>query len=310
MDKVPVMYQSLLNFFLGKNLNLSLEVKNMKIFKLSAFFVLFASLLSTTVFSQKMKAEDVLAKHLDSIGTAEARSTNTSRVVVGDANVKFLSQKNQPAQGRIVLASVGEKMFWGLNLNAADYPAEKFSYDGNRAKAGFVRAGTRSILGNFIISNNVILQESLLGGTLSTSWALLNIGNKKAKLSFNGTKKIDGKEVYVLGYSNKGGSDIDITLYFDKETFRHIRTEYKRTSSAGIGLSPEQSSGYSETRLKVIEDFSNFKTEKGLTLPHTYNLLYSISGQKGTTEIEWSFNLNEFAFNQNLADSTFDAEAN
>ena len=95
-----------------------------------------------------------------------------------------------------------------------------------------------------------------------------------------GTKKIDGKEVYAVGYSRKGGSDVDVTMYFDKETFRHVRTEYKRTSSAGIGTSPEQSSGFSETRYKLVEDFGNFKTVNGLTLAQSYKVLYSATGQR------------------------------
>ncbi|MEO8072958.1 MAG: hypothetical protein ABI686_06895, partial [Acidobacteriota bacterium] len=85
--------------------------------------------------------------------------------------------------------------------------------------------------------------------------------------------------------------------------------EYKRTSSAGIGTTPDQSSRFSESRFKLTEDFSDFKTENGLTLPHNYRLNYSITGQNGTTEIQWSFIFNEFAFNQKLADGTFDAEA-
>lgn len=282
----------------------------MKIFKFSALFVLVTSLLSTSVFSQKMKAEDVLAKHLDSIGTAEVRSANTSRIIVGAANAQFISQKNQSTQGRIVLASAGDKFFWGLNLNAADYPGEKLSFDGRKVKVNLVRAGQRSILGNFISSNDEIMEEGLLGGTLSTSWALMNMQNRKAKLSYSGTKKIDGKEVHVIRYSPKKSSLEDIQMFFDKETFRHVRTEYKSTFSAAMGRTIDESARQSESRLKVVENFSDFKEEKGLTLPHTYNLFYSITGQRGTTEIEWSFNLNEFAFNQNLTDSTFDAEAN
>ena len=80
---------------------------------------------------------------------------------------------------------------------------------------------------NFVDGNEVVLRDGLLGGTLSSSWALIDLANKKAKLSFEGTKKIDGKEYYVMGYSPKGGSDVDIKLYFEKETFRHARTEYK-----------------------------------------------------------------------------------
>lgn len=281
----------------------------MKFFKFSAFVVLFFMAFSFSSFGQKLKAEEILAKHLDSLGSAEARASVKSRMVVGDAAVTFLSQKNQTAQGRIVLASAGEKLFLGMNLNAIDYPSEKFSFDGKKSRVGFVRSNERSVLGSFVLSNDQLLEESLLGGTLSTSWALLNMSAKKAKISSDGTKKIDGKEVYVLGYQPRS-SNIDIKLYFDKDTFRHIRTEYRYIHSAGIGTTPDQSSRLNETRIKVTEDFSDFKDEKGLTLPHQYRILYSVTGQKGTTEIEWIFNLKEFAYNQNFDDKTFNADAN
>ena len=257
-----------------------------------------------------MKAEDVIAKHLDSIGTAEKRQAVKSQLTVGDAAVKYIAPKNQNLHGRIVMASAKEKIFLGLNLNATDYPQEKFSFDGDKSKVAYTRLGARSVLGNFVLTNDLLLKESLLGGTLSTSWALLDLPSKNAKISYNGTKKIDGKENYVIGYSVKNGGDIDVTLYFDKATFRHVRSEYKRTSSAGIGTNPNDSSKFIETRFKITEDFSDFKETGGLTLPHDYKILYTVSGQNGTTEIEWDFKLSGFVFNQVFPDSTFDAEAN
>ena len=282
----------------------------MKIFNRTALFVLFFLISILPAAAQKMKAEDVLAKHLDSIGTAEARAATKTFITVGDVEVKLLSQKSVETKGRVVLASSGVKNFFGMKLDANNYSNEKFSFDGKKAKVGFVRTGTRSLLGNFILSNALMLEEGLLGGTLSTSWALLDVANRKAKLSFAGTKKIEGKEAYVLDYSPKGGGDINVTLYFDKETFRHVRTEYKRTSSASIGRTIDESARQRETRFKIVEDFSDFKTENNLTLPHKYRLLYSVTGQNGTSEIEWQFDLTEFAFNQSLDEKTFDAEAN
>ena len=258
--------------------------------------------------AQKMKPDDIVAKHLESIGTADARAAAKSMMGVGDVVVTFISQKNQTAQGRIVMASAGGKNFIGLQLNAVDYPGEKFSYDGNKAKVALVMNGKRSFFGNFVSSNDVILKESLMGGTLSLSWALANPA-RKAKLSGGGIKKIDGREVYELGYSPKGGSDIDISLYFDKETFRHVRTEYKYVSSAAIGATIDQSARQSETRLKVTEDYSDFKEFSGLTLPQKYKVNYTISGANGTTEVEWAYSLNEFAFNQPVDDKTFDIDA-
>ena len=258
--------------------------------------------------AQKLKPEEVVAKHLESIGTSDARAAAKSLTVVGDAVLTFVSQKNQTAQGRIVMASVSGKNFIGLQLNAVDYPGEKFSYDGSKAKVAVVMNGKRSFFGNFVSSNDAILKESLMGGTLSLSWALAN-ASRKGKLSGGGIKKVDGREVYELGYSPKGGGDVDVSLFFDKETFRHVRTEYKYTSSAGIGRTIDESARQSETRLKVTEDFSDFKAFEGITLPQKYKVNYLITGANGTTEVEWAYSLNEFAFNKHIDDATFDIDA-
>ncbi|MEP7148309.1 MAG: hypothetical protein ABI857_05440 [Acidobacteriota bacterium] len=275
---------------------------------LTGIFV-FAFFATSSTPAQKMTSEELVAKHLDSIGTAEVRTAVKSQIIVGDAVVTFVSQKNLNAVGRVVMASAGEKNFFGLSLNALDYPREQFVFDGSRSKIAPVLDGQRSYLGSFVGSSEIVIRGSLLGGTLASSWVLKDLVNKKAKLSFEGTKKIDGEEYYALGYSSKGGSDFAITLYFEKNTFRHARTEYKRTASAGIGTRPEQSSGFQETRLKVTEVFSDFRVENGLTLPHTYKLTYSEIGQRGTREVEWAYTLNEFAFNQPMDEKTFEVQA-
>ncbi len=280
----------------------------MKIFRLSIVFVLLT--FSVSAFAQKMKAEDVLTKHLDSIGTAEARAAIKNQIAVGTAEVKSITKITTPVVGRIVIVSAGKKNFWGMSLNSIDYPSEKFIYDGEKSKVGFVREGYRSTLGNFVLSNDLLLEEGLFGGTLSTAWAMLDVENRKAKLTLDGTKKINGRESYILSYLPKGGGDITVKLYFDKENFRHIRSEYKRIASAGIGSTPDASSRFSENRITLTEDFADFKPEGGLTLPHSYHILYSTTGtSNGSTGIEWTFNLTEFAVNQNLAASTFDINA-
>ena len=81
-------------------------------------------------------------------------------------------------------------------------------------------------------------------------------------------------------------------------------------SSAGIGVRPETSSQYIETRFKIVEEFGDHRPEVGLTLPHSYRILYSTSGQSGTVEIEWKFALTEFAKNQKFEPTTFKAPSN
>lgn len=276
---------------------------------LSAMFFL-TLCFANSLFGQKMTADELVAKHLASIGTTEDRAATKTMIVVGDAEVKSVTRITTPVVGRIVVASSGEKIFWGLGLNSADYPLEKFSFDGKDAKTAVIRLGIRSTLGGFVESNGLMLRQGLFGGTLGTQWTMLDLANRKGKLSMDGSKKIDGKEAFVIGYSPKGGGDIEVKLYFDKETFHHVRTEYKRITSAGIGRTPDASSRFSENRITLTEDFGNYKPEGKLTLPHSYRISYVTTGNSnGSTNIEWIFNLTEFAVNQKMPDDTFNIDA-
>ncbi|HKP70745.1 MAG TPA: hypothetical protein VJV05_15765 [Pyrinomonadaceae bacterium] len=265
-------------------------------------------LVASFASAQKLKPEEIIAKHLEAIGTAEARAAVKSQTIVGDAKVVFVSQKNMAAQGRVVMASAGPKNFFGLQLNAVDYPGEKFSFNGTKTAISALMNGKRSVFGDFVDANELGVRESLFAGVLASSWAMNDIASKKVKLG-SGSKKIDGKEYYTVDYNPKSGSDFDITLYFEKDTFRHARTEYKRTKSGGIGNNPNQSSQITQNVLKVVETYSDFRDEKGLMMPHVYKLNYSETGQGGSVEIEWEYALNDFQYNQPLDEKTFDINA-
>jgi hypothetical protein len=261
--------------------------------------------LALPMFAQKLTADEVVTKHLDSIGTAEARGAVQNIMTVGDVTFRFLAKADIPVPGRIVLASAGPKNFLGMSFNSNNYPGEQFVYDGKKVKVAMIQNVEKSKLGDFIHTNDLLLEDSLFTGALSSSWVLANMGNSKAKISFDGTKKIDGKEAYMVGYSRKGSGDLTITFYFDKETFHHIRTDYRRTQSAPIGNRPALAGYINEIKYQFVEDFSDFKAEKGLTLPHSYRFRYTETGQNGTVDVEWVCNLITFAFNQQLDDKTF-----
>jgi hypothetical protein len=262
-----------------------------------------------SVTAQKIGSAEVIAGHIASLGPAEVRASEKNRIAVGDATVKFVTGSTATALGRIVVAGESGKVFLGMNFGSNDYPREAFAYDGKSVAAAAVRDGIRSVLGNFILSNDRVVKESLIGGALFNSWGPANLETNRAKIGFDGKKKIGGRDLYVLSYSPKGGADIKIKLFFETDTFRHVRSEYTRIFSAGIGKTPDESSRFIETRLKLTEDFSDFRDESGRILPHQHTMSYSVSGQKGTTEIEWKFVYTEFAFDQNLAPETFDANA-
>lgn len=270
--------------------------------------LLVLSLYADTLFAQKTTAEDILAKHLDSIGSAKSRDSVKTRIIVSDT--EFLRQKQNPIRGKSIIASSNEGTMFGINLEANDYRLDKFSYDGKKIRVGYIQPGTRSILGSFILSYSTLLKDGLLGGTLSSSWALLNTERRKSKLSYDGTEKIDGKETYVLEFEPKGSADISIKMYFDSQNFRHVRTEYNRVIGARMGGGVDNSARQVETRFKLIEDFSNFKKFGELTLPSSYKIDFTVAGGALTTNYQWKFKVTDASFNQLLGDNAFDIDAN
>ena len=122
----------------------------------------------------------------------------------------------------------------------------------------------------------------------------------------DGTKKIDGREAYVLSYEPKKGSDIRIKVYFDKENYRHIRTEYLRTNQPGMGHDPNTSSSLVETHENLTEDFSDFKTEYNVTLPRKYKITLYSEANGRTYEGTYTMAFTDFYYNSKLDAGTFE----
>src|SRR5262249_45272554 len=70
------------------------------------------------------------------------------------------------------------------------------------------------------------------------------------------------------------------SLFFDPETFRHVRTRYSFEIGARIGTR-ENSNQNTESYYSLTEDFDDFRAVDGLTLPHKYKLQLSIQGTSG-----------------------------
>ena len=283
------------------------------IFILTTIFVVALSLI--TANAQKLTAEEVINKHLDAIGSKEKRAAIKNQFILSDAQFQVKGSV-ATAVGKAIFLSAGEKNLWGLNLNSNDYPQERFAFDGKDTKIGYIRPGVRSALGSFLFSNKELLREGLLSGVLLNSWSLLNTDSKKAKISYDGTRKIDDQETHVLSYSPKSGSDLTIKMYFDAKTFRHLRTEYTQTIAASQGATIDTSASRTSDLFKMTEDFSNFQTVNGITIPKTYKLSYSYTNNapvRTTTttnkEMEWRFTVTNFSVNQELDQNSFNIEA-
>lgn len=257
--------------------------------------------------AQKLKAEEIIAKHLESLGAAETVESVKTRVANGTVIATFKNPATAQLGGRALLASDGAKNLVAMVFDNTNYPQEKVGYDGNDVATSYARPGVRSTLGDFLLTHSGIIKQGVWGGALSQAWPLLDAAKNKVKVESAGTKKIDDRLVHQLRFY-PSGSDLKVTLFFDAETFQHVRTEYSRTIVAQMGSTPETSASQAETRYKLVEDFSDFKKESGLTLPHTYKIYLEILGRQGSFKAEWAVTLSQFQFNQRIDPASFDVD--
>lgn len=286
---------------------------------MKTFFSL--AILAFTVFSTvqakadtKLTPAELIAKHLESIGSAEARARVRGTQIKGSASVIVRLCGEGQVDGQVLIGSHGKMNLIDMTFDTPGYPHEFLRFDGNNLNVSQFRPGSRTCLGLFFLSHPDVFKEGLVGGTLTEAWPLLNVPEKNPKLEYSGLKKIGDKQLHALKYSPRKGSDLKITLFFEPETFRHVRTDYARVVYASeqrkIGSAPGQLPSVSArsapaARIEAYEVFSDFKEEAGLNLPHTYKFHLSIQSELHPAVIDWTFDLNSFTFNAPLDPSAF-----
>jgi len=240
--------------------------------------------------AEKLRPEQLVKLHLEEgLGPAEARTR--SRRLVGTAQLASRAVGQGVLGGKFQLDSdaVSSRLFVQFGVNA--YEGETFAFDGKDTSVGFGQrpTGNRSALGGFVNANSVILREGLLGGVLNAGWPLASLELREAKLSYDGPKKLDGRELHRLSYrAKKGQNELVIQLYFEPETYRHVATTYVASMAQSMGPTPVESSQQSDQYFRLEERFSGFERALGLTLPKTWSLRFEASAR---TTIEWKYEL-------------------
>lgn len=258
------------------------------------------------VAKDKLKPEQLIALHLDSIASKEVRESVETLVAAGEAAAipRRGGSGSVDGIGRISSAAESGQFVIAMDFGQPSYPHERIGFDGEGAFVAQTAPGTRSPLGQILHPQERPIEEGLLGGVLTTQWALLHTEELRPKLKYKGLKKTDDEKFHVLEYKPRKKSDFKINLFFDQETFRHVRTEYKLLLSAGMvrlgtGNSPAQ-----EKRITIVELFSEFGEEGGLTLPHSYKIELTLE-QNTTLMIDWVMNFQEFHLNEPVDSSVF-----
>jgi hypothetical protein len=250
--------------------------------------------------------EEIVAKHLDSIGTAEARAAVRSRAVQGTLHFKMLVGGGGETFGSWGRVSEQRKSNFVMRFGNGNWRGEQFVFDGDKTSfAAATSTHDRSTLARFVNSQDFIVKEGLLGGELSTAWALQNLDHSRVKLGYIGLKKVDGHELQCIEYLSKGTSDMSVKLYFDPETYRHVMTVYS-VSQPNFGGTIRNSAQQREIRFTLVERFSHFESDNGITLPRHYDLQYTEELQDGATRVyDWDMTADKILSNLDLDPRNF-----
>lgn len=249
--------------------------------KTLSLFVATLVLLSVCAAKDDSQVSDLVKKHLNSIGTDQARAAVKTRATEGTVSFQIENSSSGRQDGKEVFVSEGGKLVSLLKLPNPNYHGERFVSDGHKTLIAQVKPGAWSRMGDFVMVHNEILTEGLWGGTLSTAWALAHLDERQAKLQDRGLKKVNGKELRRVDYSPKKRSDLEIQLYFEPDTFRHVMTVYSLTVRAQMGTSDIATARQQDTRYQIEERFADFKSVDGLNLPQRWTIEFTFENGGG-----------------------------
>jgi len=245
--------------------------------------------------AEKLKPEEVIRRHLEAVGAAEAGVS--PRSIAGSCALRTLaSQVLGVLVGRFRFDSAADGSALTMQFPSDRYPKESFVFDDGRPEVGFAQPGRRSGLARFVAANPIMLTEGLLGGVLNASWPLFNLAEGGARAKYDGLKKVEGREVHRLSYrARKGQGDLGVFLFFEPDTFRHVGSLYKTSQSQSMGTRLEQSSTMNDVYFQVQEGFSDWKAVNGVILPATWTIQYQILAD---TNESWKYELTADSFDK------------
>ena len=231
---------------------------------------------------------DFVKQHLNSIGSEQARAAVKNRIAEGGVTFHFVTGSPQRWGGDETFTSAPDKIDLLMQFPPSVFLTEHIVRDGKKTSVAPTRQTRRSRFGLFVMVHNEILTEGLFGGTLSAAWPLASLEKNEARLEDRGIKKIDGRELRRIDYIPKQMTDLDIQLYFEPDTFRHVQTIYLL---------------HQQPLDRIEERFANFVPVEGLILPTKWTIELE---NKGGLLARFEISQQKAAQNVTLDPGTFD----
>ncbi len=251
-----------------------------------------------------LTVHELVQRHLESIASLDQLTKRHTFAVQGDCEYRILAGGALTARGMAQILSNGKGYNILFDFSSGEYGGTQYITDGKESTTKYSSGGQVNPMRVFLQGQGVLLTEGLLGGELTTAWALLDVKGRKPTLKYQGMQEVDGRRLHRLDYRiRKGSGDLDTRLYFDPENYHHVLSTYEVTESSSMGATPELSAQNRVSRQRVEERFSDFKDFNGYTLPSTWALEYFKNTDEGTILLQWTTTIQHSALNEQIPTS-------
>ncbi len=283
-------------------------MRNVLAFRGSLFSLMVFLLSGSGLMGQKLTVEEVITRHLSAVG-AGAVTRKTSNIQ-GRGKLQILVGGRAALTGPFYLQSRDKEFSYLLHFNISDYEHERLIANSEEADLGFITPGAHSPLGDFLYVHKLILREGLWGGVLSTAYPLFDIAFRQPKLKYAGLKKERGRKLHRIDYTFKRPQgSLKVRLFFDPDTFSHVRTSYRLVRPAPLAANTIASARLKSTLHHLTEDFEDFREEGGMLMPHRWTVRYLFDATDETISWEWQHELLAFEFDGQLDEAVFSSVA-
>lgn len=206
-----------------------------------------------------LSAAEIIAKHLEAAGGEEKLSQFKSRIAIGT-----IKKETEP-DAKMAILSESPNRFSAIYL-FSNYEL-RFSYDGSGATL-------RPQLARAYAKFDSKYREMAASGLMFNSISLYNILLQPpdgAKFESKGTKKLRGRETYVVEV--KRPKMDAMRLYFDAENFMWVRTDYGKveiTAEIKPFTNEPVSRGEDDLTVDFYIETSDFREVDGVKLPFRF----------------------------------------
>ena len=126
---------------------------------------------------ERLDAAQLVERHLASIARPEQLNARKAFAVQGDCEYRLLSGGALAAPGTGQLVSQGRAYNILFDFAAGEYGGTEYITDGKRTEIEYRSGGQVNPLWIFLQGRRALLREGLLGGELTTAWALQALPN-------------------------------------------------------------------------------------------------------------------------------------